>query len=260
MFVIERTRRGTDEVPEELIVMAGSTGNLYNINIGLVPSCTCPDNKKGNQCKHIIYVNILWIALVSINCPDSSLKQGPSQRAQSPRTSPISARFHFFRKCKCILVSTSNFSAILTWSYRPARNCARFFPTPPNCYHPNKHPRMIQAPLAKAISAKKSLATARSASPNSSLGEKKLYGVKLHAGIISTRLVSSSGPRARTPGPRFAAYFGKFSTLRSVCESKGCGWQHYIVVRHGKGKRFPCSRLRISASRTTRGMWMSLHS
>ena len=59
MFVIERTQGGTDEVPEELIVMAGSTGNLYNINIGLVPSCTCPDNQKGNQCKHIVYVNIL---------------------------------------------------------------------------------------------------------------------------------------------------------------------------------------------------------
>lgn len=59
MFVIERTRGGTDGVPEELIVMAGSTGNLYNINIGLVPSCNCPDNKKGNQCKHIVYVGSL---------------------------------------------------------------------------------------------------------------------------------------------------------------------------------------------------------
>ncbi|MCJ1468642.1 hypothetical protein MMC07_007271 [Pseudocyphellaria aurata] len=56
MFVIERTRGGTDDVPEEMIVLAGSTGNLYNINIGLVPSCTCPDHKNGNQCKHTIYV------------------------------------------------------------------------------------------------------------------------------------------------------------------------------------------------------------
>lgn len=56
MFVMERTPGGTDEVPEELIEMAGSTGNLYHINIGLVPSCTCPDNQKGNQCKHIVYV------------------------------------------------------------------------------------------------------------------------------------------------------------------------------------------------------------
>ena len=119
--------------------------------------------------------------------------------------------------------STSNFSAILTWSYRPGRNCARFFPTPPNCYHPSKRPRVIQTPLAKVISAKKSPVTARSASPNLSLTEKKLYGAKLHAGIISTSLVSSSGQRARTPGPRFAAYFGKFSTLCSVCESKECG-------------------------------------
>lgn len=75
MFVIERTRGGTDEVPEELIVMAGSTGNLYNINVGLVPSCSCPDNKKGNQCKHIVYVNTLRIVIISNNYPDSSLNK-----------------------------------------------------------------------------------------------------------------------------------------------------------------------------------------
>ena len=56
MFVIERTREGTEEVPEEVIVMAGSTGNLYDVVIGLEPSCTCPDYMNGNHCKHIIYV------------------------------------------------------------------------------------------------------------------------------------------------------------------------------------------------------------
>lgn len=56
MFVIERTREGTEAVPEEVIVMAGTTGNLYDVVIGLEPSCTCPDYMNGNHCKHIIYV------------------------------------------------------------------------------------------------------------------------------------------------------------------------------------------------------------
>lgn len=57
MFVIDRTRGGTDDIPEEVIDMAGTTGNIYSIFIGQSPSCTCPDNQKGNQCKHIVYVS-----------------------------------------------------------------------------------------------------------------------------------------------------------------------------------------------------------
>lgn len=56
MFVVSRSRVGTGEVPEEVIEIAGSTGNMYSVHIGLSPSCTCPDHQKGNQCKHIIYV------------------------------------------------------------------------------------------------------------------------------------------------------------------------------------------------------------
>ncbi|MCJ1452668.1 hypothetical protein MMC28_003011 [Mycoblastus sanguinarius] len=56
MFVIDRTRGGTGETPEEAIDIAGTTGNIYNVNIGQIPTCTCPDGRKGNQCKHIIYV------------------------------------------------------------------------------------------------------------------------------------------------------------------------------------------------------------
>ena len=61
MFVVDRTRGGTDEAPEETIDMAGTTGNIYSITIGLVPSCTCPDHQKGNQCKHIIYVGLVLL-------------------------------------------------------------------------------------------------------------------------------------------------------------------------------------------------------
>lgn len=56
MFVVGRARGGTEAIPEETVEMAGTTGNIYSITIGLVPSCTCPDYSKGNQCKHIVYV------------------------------------------------------------------------------------------------------------------------------------------------------------------------------------------------------------
>lgn len=56
LTVISRERVGTNDVPEERVIMAGSTGNIYTQQIGLVPSCDCPHAKKKNQCKHIIYV------------------------------------------------------------------------------------------------------------------------------------------------------------------------------------------------------------
>ncbi|KAH7125431.1 hypothetical protein B0J11DRAFT_435078 [Dendryphion nanum] len=56
LTVMGRERIGTDDIPEENVSIAGSTGNLYTVHIGLVPSCDCPHAKKGNQCKHIIYV------------------------------------------------------------------------------------------------------------------------------------------------------------------------------------------------------------
>lgn len=56
MFVIDRSRGGTPEIPEERIDLAGTTCNVYSISICQLPSCTCPDSQKGNQCKHIVYV------------------------------------------------------------------------------------------------------------------------------------------------------------------------------------------------------------
>lgn len=58
MFVIDRSRGGTDSDLEETVEIAGTTGNVYSVNIARIPSCTCPHAKKGNQCKHIIYVLI----------------------------------------------------------------------------------------------------------------------------------------------------------------------------------------------------------
>ncbi|KAF1921721.1 hypothetical protein BDU57DRAFT_510668 [Ampelomyces quisqualis] len=56
LTVLSRERCGSDEVPEEKVIMAGSTGNVYTQRIKLRPSCNCPHAMKGNQCKHIIYV------------------------------------------------------------------------------------------------------------------------------------------------------------------------------------------------------------
>lgn len=56
LTVLSRERCGTAEIPEEKILMAGSTGNVYTQHIGQVPRCDCPHANKGNQCKHIIYV------------------------------------------------------------------------------------------------------------------------------------------------------------------------------------------------------------
>ncbi|KAF2872599.1 hypothetical protein BDV95DRAFT_606191 [Massariosphaeria phaeospora] len=56
LTVLSRERCGTEQVPEEKVVMAGSTGNVYTQHIGLTPSCDCPHAKKRNQCKHILYV------------------------------------------------------------------------------------------------------------------------------------------------------------------------------------------------------------
>ncbi|RDW59317.1 RING finger protein [Aspergillus mulundensis] len=56
MFVVGQTVDGTDEDPELKFDIVGSTGNIYKTIIGKVPTCSCPDATKGNQCKHICYV------------------------------------------------------------------------------------------------------------------------------------------------------------------------------------------------------------
>ncbi|KAI0320361.1 hypothetical protein OF83DRAFT_1053226 [Amylostereum chailletii] len=53
-FMVDRKRKG-DELREEFSVL-GSTGNVYKVVIGNVPSCTCPDASKGNHCKHILFI------------------------------------------------------------------------------------------------------------------------------------------------------------------------------------------------------------
>ncbi|KAB8257421.1 RING finger domain protein [Aspergillus pseudonomiae] len=56
MFVLGHIVTGADDIPEMSFDIAGTTGNIYKTVIGKEPTCTCPDARKGNQCKHICYV------------------------------------------------------------------------------------------------------------------------------------------------------------------------------------------------------------
>ncbi|KAI0521666.1 hypothetical protein F5B22DRAFT_546266 [Xylaria bambusicola] len=55
-YVLNRSRGGDPNCPEEDVEITGSTGNIYNVHVAQVPTCSCPHARKGNQCKHIIYV------------------------------------------------------------------------------------------------------------------------------------------------------------------------------------------------------------
>lgn len=41
----------------------GATGNVYSVRLDRMPSCTCPDFKKGNTCKHILFVMLRVLKL-----------------------------------------------------------------------------------------------------------------------------------------------------------------------------------------------------
>ncbi|KAK3951429.1 hypothetical protein QBC32DRAFT_162952 [Pseudoneurospora amorphoporcata] len=58
-FVLSRERLpvwDTFQGFEELVVIAGSTGNVYAVTIARQPKCTCPMGLNNEQCKHIVYV------------------------------------------------------------------------------------------------------------------------------------------------------------------------------------------------------------
>jgi hypothetical protein len=55
MIVLSRRRTSTPEAPSEEIDIVGSTGNIYTVTISHIPRCSCPDSRKGNECKHKVY-------------------------------------------------------------------------------------------------------------------------------------------------------------------------------------------------------------
>nr|OQO17873.1 hypothetical protein B0A51_15692 [Rachicladosporium sp. CCFEE 5018] len=56
MFALDRQRDiSNPDHPIEIIKLAGTTGNVYEIRVDKVPSCNCPHARKKHQCKHIAY-------------------------------------------------------------------------------------------------------------------------------------------------------------------------------------------------------------
>ena len=98
MFLIDRKRKMSLawSHEEEVFDIAGTTGNIYQVTISKQPTCTCPDNEKGNQCKHIVYVSPQDILISSTSKVASSRQIGTSDRIESTRRSCLPARppFH----------------------------------------------------------------------------------------------------------------------------------------------------------------------
>jgi hypothetical protein len=70
--------------------MKGSVGNVYTVTIEKVPSCDCPDQMKGNICKHVLFI---FIKVLKIK--DISLAY---QRALL--SSELTSIFSHFDKCE----------------------------------------------------------------------------------------------------------------------------------------------------------------
>jgi hypothetical protein len=56
LFLISQENDSTEDNIHRKFVVLGSTGNVYNVEIGRRPSCTCPDHAKSHLCKHILFV------------------------------------------------------------------------------------------------------------------------------------------------------------------------------------------------------------
>lgn len=156
MFVIDRNRGGTEEVPEETIDMAGTTGNVYSITIAPEPKCTCPDNQKGNQCKHIVYVL------------HQVLKAPEHLQYQLAFLSSVSPK-----------LSLTRIAAKL------CRSSARSLPT--------LHFLFQRLTPHRVIIARRSAATVRSVSQNLSPRPKRLSGVKLRVATTFIKTASNNG-------------------------------------------------------------------
>jgi SWIM zinc finger len=61
LYLVERNQ--TTETSCDMVVL-GSTGNVYNVHIGEIPTCSCPDfARKNDLCKHIMFVTLKVIGL-----------------------------------------------------------------------------------------------------------------------------------------------------------------------------------------------------
>lgn len=103
MFLLDRNRSISEERTheEEVFDIAGSTGNIYNVTISKVPTCSCPDAARGNQCKHIIYVS-RTCSPTKYSCSRKD-RLGSRQHSQSPRRLSLPTRIPNLRTIRDIL-------------------------------------------------------------------------------------------------------------------------------------------------------------
>lgn len=95
-FVLNRSRTSMNGFPEEIVELAGSTGNIYSVRIACLPTCTCPHFQGGNQCKHILYVMrrvlrarfdlVYQLALLSTELDDIFLNAPPIEVGDDAET------------------------------------------------------------------------------------------------------------------------------------------------------------------------------
>lgn len=68
LYLVQQSEIPTDDTEDVASVVdftvLGSTGNVYTVSLGLVPSCTCPDfYKRQDLCKHIMFVLLKVVGL-----------------------------------------------------------------------------------------------------------------------------------------------------------------------------------------------------
>ena len=62
MFLVQKGDTTSGNLSCKFVVL-GSTGNIYDVMIQQIPQCTCPDHRKGNLCKHILFVLLKVMAI-----------------------------------------------------------------------------------------------------------------------------------------------------------------------------------------------------
>jgi hypothetical protein len=75
MFIVgQQVRENDDKAPEFYFDVVGTTGNIYKVKIGKLPSCDCPDGKMRcrGECKHIIYGMSSVFSPSRFFCPDGT--------------------------------------------------------------------------------------------------------------------------------------------------------------------------------------------
>ena len=58
LYLVEADDNGIEGVLSRTYTVLGSTGNVYDVIIQEMPSCTCPDFQRCYVCKHILFVLI----------------------------------------------------------------------------------------------------------------------------------------------------------------------------------------------------------